>query len=346
RAAGDRATEASALCTLAASEALTHPITSLGLIDEAAAVARSAGNVLVAFASSMPAPEPDVQALAPQVLARAHHNGIAYSFNCESARRRYVRTEQASTFVMRYGYERTTIASFRAQSALLAGDWPATGSFEVSGDPETDLFAASVQMLETVVSAARTGPTDAHVATASRLTRLPIARSAPQWVVPWLGSEALLLFSVGRRAESEERTREMLTFVDRLALPDLSLTALGRGLNIPAILLLLMGHRERLERMAAALEGTEGYGGDRDRLLAFVAALRGDDDAAHRHFVAAGGPYRDRGLLFTRVLDLWALGVMRPLGANWSGEIAEARDVLRRADAAWLAGRLVTPARA
>lgn len=132
----------------------------------------------------------------------------------------------------------------------------------------------------------------------------------------------------------------MLAFVDRVALPDLSLTALGRGLNIPAILLLLTGDRERLLRMAAALEQTDGYGGDRDRLLAFAASFAGDDALAQRHFASAGPPYRERGLAFTRVLDLWALGHTRPLAPEWSAELAEARDVLRRAEAGWLAGML------
>lgn len=341
RAAGDRATEASALCTMAASESLTRPIAGLALIDEAAAVARSAGSTALTLLRVGKVPEPDVEALAPQVLARAHHNGIAYSFNGETARRRFVRLEQASTFVTRYGYERTTIASFRALSALLAGEWPASGSFGVPGDPETDLFAASVRMIETVVAAARSGPTDPLIEGAKRLTRLPISRNAPQWVVPWLSCEALLLSWARRPDEAAERIAEMLTFVDRVALPDLSLTALGRGLNVPGVVLLLAGDRERLLRMAAALEPTEGYGGDRDRLLAFAASVAGDDALAHRHFAAAGPPYRERGLAFTRALDLWALGERRPLDQKWNAELDEAREVLRRADAGWLAGMLV-----
>ncbi|HEV2012094.1 MAG TPA: AAA family ATPase [Candidatus Limnocylindria bacterium] len=342
RAAGDRATEASALCTMAASESLTRPITGLALIDEAAAVARSAGNITFTLSRVGKLPEPDVEALAPQVLARAHHNGIAYSFNGETVRRRFVRFEQAVSFVKRYGYERTTIASFRALDALLAGDWPANGSFAVPGDPESDLFAASVRMLEGLVAAARSGPTEALIEGATRLTRLPISRNAPQWVVPWLSCEALLLFWAGRPDEAGERTAEMLAFADRVALPDLSLTALGRGLNIPASLLLLTGDRERLLRMAAALEQTDGYGGDRDRLLAFAASLVGDDALAHRHFVSAGPAYRERGLAFTRALDVWALGATRPLSQEWSAEIDEANDVLRRADAGWLAEMLRT----
>ena len=344
RAAGDRATEASALCTMAASESLTRPVTGLALIDEAASVARSAGNIILTLTGGG-FPEPDVEALAPQVLARAHHNGIAYSFNGETARKRYIRSEQASTFVKRYGYERTTIASFRALTAVLAGDWPASGSFDAPGDPETDFFAASVRMLETLIAAARSGPSDALIDALKRQTRLPMSRNAPQWVVPWLSGEALLLSWAGRAAEARERTAEMLAFVDRVALPDLSLTALGRGLNLPAILLLLSGDRVRLLRMAVALEQTEGYGGDRDRLLAFAAALAGDDALALRHFASAGASYRERGLAFTRTLDLWALGDARPLGQEWTAELDEARDVLHRADARWLAGRLVGPAR-
>jgi class 3 adenylate cyclase/tetratricopeptide (TPR) repeat protein len=340
RAAGDRATEASALCTMAASESLTRPVTGLALIDEAASVARSAGNIILTLTGTGSFPEPDVESLAPQVLARAHHNGIAYSFNGETARKRYIRSEQASTFVKRYGYERTTIASFRALSALLAGDWPASGSFDAPGDPETDLFAASVRMLEALIGAARSGPTDALVDAVKRQTRLPLSRNAPQWVVPWVSGEALLLWWAGRIDEARERTADLLAFADLVALPELSLTALGRGLNLPSILLLLTGDRERLLRMAAALEGTEGYGGDRDRLLAFAAALGGDDPTAHRHFAAAGPPYRERGLAFTRALDVWAIGRARPLGDEWSAGLLEAREILRLADAGWLAGAL------
>lgn len=345
RAVGDGATEASALCSLAAARSLQQPIAGLALIDEAAAVVRNvASSSFVGRSRTRSSAE--VEALAPQVLARAHHSGIAHSFNSETGRQRFVRFEQASSFVKRYGYERTTIASFRAFDRLISGDWPAGGSFEVPGDPDTDVFAAWAQLLEMIVAAARTGPTEAHLESASSLARRASRQNEPQWAISWSSYDCLLHAWAGRADELRARATTMLEVAGRASAPELSLVALGRGFNTPVVALALTGQRGRLSDVAQALEGVEGYGGDRDQVLSFVSALDGDDALAHDRFVSATHAYQQRGLTFTSAVDLWALGQIRPLGDRWGADVAKATEVLEHAEARWLVAALRSAATA
>ncbi|MEK7863758.1 MAG: hypothetical protein AAB295_10915, partial [Chloroflexota bacterium] len=340
RAVNDGATEASALCSLAAAESLHRPIAGLALIDEAAAVVRnvvSSGLVVGRPAARL---SPEVEALAPQVLARAHHSGIAYSFNSESARRRFVRFEQAGSFVKRYGYERTTVASFRAFDRFITGDWPAGGSFEVPGDPDADVCVAWAQLLEVIVAAARTGPTDALLESASSLARRASRQNESQWAVSWLSYDCLLHAWAGRTDVVRERGAAMLEIADRSSAPELSLVALGRGFNTPVVALALRGQRARLMDVAQALEGVEGYGGDRDRVLSFASALDGDDAAAHQRSASATAAFEQRGLAFTSAVDLWALGQIAPLGERWLGDVTKARELLEQIGAHWLSAAL------
>jgi len=316
RTVGDGETAASALTALAACAALERPAAALALAEEAADEARTTKT--------------------PPVLARAVYDACCYSFHVETGRLRYVRLERAFGVVRTYGYVRPQIEFLRAWHCLLGGDWPANGSFEIAGDPDDDMYVASIRSVEDIISCARGGPTPETIAKITALAGRAVGQNDPEFGVLLLAHEAVLLALAGRDEEVKERTRTLQTTAARAAAPDLSFTALGRGSNAPAIALALCGARDRLQRIAGSLGEAEGYLGDKLMVEAFLARMRDDDGASHDAYVAAAPMFRERGLHFTNAIDLWGLARIAPLGDTWRESITQVSVSLERMHATWL----------
>lgn len=318
RSSGARAIAANALITIAGCESVRSPVSALSLIDEAAALARGA--------------------TAAEALARAHMDGIAFSFQAEPERRRFVRLERAAEFGKRYGYGAREVAAFRAFHHFASGHWPADGRFGVADDFEGDMHTAWVRLLEALVECGRKGPTQAALAPVSGIVARAIQQDEPQWTVQWLSYAALAYAWAGDRDAFRSSVEGMLAAAGRTADPARSLTLLARGFTSPAAVLLLAGERDRLEEMAGALVEVDGHAGERDLLLAFVAWL--DGAPADAPFAAAIGALGQRGLELSTAVATWALASVRPDARLPDGAIAAADHTLRMANATWLAGGL------
>src|SRR5437867_763098 len=320
---GDYGIEASALTTIATCISSERPKEALDSLDQAAAKARRAG--------------------AAEVMARVHTNGIVTSFAAELERPRFVRIERAIAFSERYRYGRELLGSYRAFHRFSGLDWPAEG-FGVAGGWETNLFVAWVRFLEELVTASRAGPTAASIAQSSALTAFALRQDDPPWAVPWLAYEGLLLAWAQDLPEVRIRVDQFVRMARRLDKPDLELTVLPRGDNLPAALLCLAGDRERLVAMTEALADLDGYAGARDMLQAFISALDGDQRQVSASLAAAVPALEQRGLRFTIAVDLWAIATRTQLDAR-SDLFRRVDEWLERAGAAWLRSDLLRLAR-
>lgn len=321
RSSGARAIAANALITIASCEAHRSPVTALALIDEAAAIARGAA--------------------AAEVLARAHMNGIATSFQAEPERRRFIRLERATEFARRYGYGAREIAAFRAFHEFSAGRWPAGGLFDVAGDAEADLYVAWVRLLEALMDCARQGPTEAALARVSGIAARAVRQDEPQFALPWISHAALAQSWAGRPDEMRTSMAVMLSFADRTADPARSLTLLCRGFPWAATVLLLARERERLEAMARAFGDPDGHEGERELVEAFLLWLAGQPVDAP--LGAAAAALEQRGFGMAVAFAIAAMRAIRPEAALPEGMVSRARDILRDAQATWLEATLATP---
>ena len=314
-ASGTRAIAASALITIASCEAERSPRSAIALVDEAAAVARGAR--------------------VADVLARAHANGIVYSFAVETERRRFVRLERASEFGRRYGYGTNQVAAFRAFHDFASGAWPPDGTFGVPGNDGADIYVAWVRLLEVFVGAASDGPTADRVAAVHELVALAARQDEPQWIVPWLSLAAVVQTWAGATADFQQSVAQMLAFAGRTQSPDRSLTLLCRGLPSAAIVLLLAGDRGRLLGMRDALAHLDGHAGEPELIDAFVRAL--DGAAVEPALLEASAAFAERGLGVATALAVWALKRARPDCRLPGSVVTAAAETLRDARATWLA---------
>lgn len=315
---GARATAASALLTIASCESERSARSALELADQAAAVARGAR--------------------AAEVLARAHANGITYSFEVEPQRRRFIRIERAAEFGRRYGYGTTQFAAFRAFHDFASGEWPPDGMFSVLGDARIDIYVAWVRLLELFVGAARGGPTPAGAAMMRELVERAVRQDEPQWAVPWLSSAALVQTWAGATTEVRETADRMLAFAARTVSPERSLTLLCRGLPTAAVVLFLAGERGHLEGMRDVLADVDGHAGEADLLDGFLRALDGQPAAAA--LLAANASFAERGLGLGTVLAVWALRRARPDCLIPEPVATAAANTVRVAQATWLGSSL------
>lgn len=318
KASGARAIAASALISVASCESFNSPRAALALVDEAAAIARGAR--------------------AAEVLARAHANGIVYSFQVESERPRFIRIQRAAEFGRRYGYGTTQFAAYRAFHDFAAGHWPPDGTFGVPGDPDADIYVAWVRLLEILIGSARSGPTAERLANVCKLAERAVRQDEPQWAVPWLSYAALVQNWASAPDDFRETTGQMLAFAGRTLSPERSLTLLCRGFASSAVVLLLAGERQRLAGMMDALADLDGHAGEPEVLDAFVRSL--DGRSADEPLLAAATHFAERGVTFATALAVCALGRARP-GVRLPDQVqAAATETLRNAEATWLASDL------
>jgi len=316
RSSGARAIAANALITIAGCESVRSPASALALIDEAAAIARGA--------------------TAAEALARAHVNGIAFSFQAEPERRRFVRLERAAEFGRRYGYGAREFAAFRAFHQFASGQWPSSGRFDLAGD-DADVYVAWVRLLEALIECARHGPTETSLARVSGIVARAVRQDEPQWALPWLSYAALAQAWAERHDEMRASTEAMLLVAERTADPDLSLTLLCGGFPSAAIVLLLARDRVRLASMARQLVDLEGHAGERELLEAFLQWL--DGDSVDVPLGVATAALKQRGLDMAVAFALRAMHAVRPEATLQRDLSSSAQEILRNAQAAWLAGR-------
>lgn len=324
RSSGARAIAANALITIASCDTLHSPVSALALIDEAAAIARAA--------------------VAAEVLARAHVNGIVSSFQAEPERRRFVRLERAAEFSRRYGHGAREIAVLRAFHEFSAGQWPAAGLFAVAGDAEADLYVAWVRLIEALMDCARQGPTDTALARVSAIAARAVRQDEPQWALPWLSYAALAQSWAGREDDMRSSIAAMLSFADRTADPGRSLTLLCRGFPSAAIVLLVVRDRGRLEQMARGFGelDADAHAGERELVEAFLLWLGGEP--ADGPLGAAAAALEQRGFSLAVAFAVHAMRGVRPEAELPDGPLARARETLRTAQATWLEATLSTPA--
>lgn len=318
KAGGARATAASALLTLARCESVRSPAAALLLVDEAAAIARGA--------------------TAAEVLARAHAGGIAYSFQVEPARRRFIRIERALEVSRRYGHGASWFAAYRALHHFASGEWPGPGGHGAAGDSGGDLYLAWVTLLESLVSCAREGPSDKVLSRIDTLAGRPVVREEPQWGIPWLSAAALAQTWAGRTGDASVSVRLMVEVAQKTELPARSLSLLSRGLTLSSIVLLLARERDQLDAMARALADVEGHAGERELLEAFVLWL--DGAAIEAPLRAASVALAQRGLDLSTALAVWALARLRPDAELPEDVRTAAEETLRKAQATWLLNEL------
>ncbi|HEY8655955.1 MAG TPA: AAA family ATPase [Candidatus Limnocylindria bacterium] len=317
KATGARSIAAAALLTLAACESIGSPRTALQLCDEAAAVARGAR--------------------AAETLARAHADGIAYSFQVENERPRFIRIERAAEFGRRYGYGASQFAGYRAFQLFASGRWPADGSFGVAGDADADVYVSWVRLLEAVIACARLGPTAERRSALRRLVDRAARQDEPQWAVPWLSYAALVEGWADAQDDVRATADQMTSFASRAASPERSLTLLCRGLPSAAIALFLGSDRERLAAMAAALVDFDGHAGERELLEALGRTI--DGTAAEGPFAVAAVHLGERGLALATAFAAEAVAAIRPKADLPDAVRAAAAATLAEAGATWLAGR-------
>lgn len=317
KATGARSIAAAALLTVAACESIRSPRTALGLADEAAAVARGAR--------------------AAETLARAHADGIAYSFQVETERRRFIRIERAAEFGRRYGHGASQFAGYRAFHQFASGSWPADGTFGVAGDADADIHVAWVRLLEAVIACARLGPSAERRAAVRRLVERAVRQDEPQWAVPWLSYAALVDGWADAPADLRATTDELVSFAARTSWPERSLTLLCRGLPSAAVALFLRTDRDRLTAMAAALEDFEGHAGERELLEAFGRAVDGASVAGS--LADAATRLGERGLALATAFAAEALKASRPEADVPDDVRAAAAATLAGAEATWLGAR-------
>lgn len=315
---GARATAASALITIASCESERSARSALQLADQAAAVARGAR--------------------AAEVLARAHASGIAYSFEDESQRRRFIRLERAAEFGRRYGYGTSQFAAFHAFHDFASGAWPPDGRFGVVGDARIDIYVAWVRLLELFVAAARNGPTPDGTARMRELVDRAVRQDEPQWAVPWLSFAALVQTWAGEPTEFRETADRMVAFAGRTVSPARSLTLLCRGLPSAAVTLFLAGERDQLAGMRAALADVDGHAGEGDLLEALLRAF--DGEPAGTALLQANASLAERGLGLGTVLAVWALRRARPDLLIPEPVATATLNTLRVAQATWLGASL------
>ena len=320
RSSGARAIAANALITLAGCEAVRSPVSALALIDEAAAIARGA--------------------TAAEALARAHVNGIAFSFQAEPERRRFVRLERAAEFGQRYGHGAREFAAFRAFHEFASGRWPSSGRFEPAGEASGVMFVAWVRLLEVLIECAREGPAEGSLAKVRGIVGRAV-ENEPHWALPWLSYSALTHFWAGRHEEADSAMEAMLSTAARTAEATRSLTLLCRGFPSAAIVLLLARDRERLDEMGRALAEIEGHAGEQQLLEAFVLWL--DGDAVDVPLSAAADALGQRGFDMATAFALAAMRAVRPDTALPDELNSRATEILRNAQAAWLGAELATP---
>jgi class 3 adenylate cyclase/tetratricopeptide (TPR) repeat protein len=314
-ATGARAIAAVALLTVASCESVRSPRAALALVDEAAAIARGAR--------------------AAEALARAHANGIDYSFQVETERRRFIRIERAAEFGRRYGYGASQFTADRAFHDFASGNWPPDGIFEVTGDPDTDIYVAWVRLLEELIACARSGPTTERLAKLRHLVERAIRQDEPQWAVPWLSYAALVEGWTSAWDDLRATTDQMLSFADRTSSPERSLSLLCRGLPSAAIVLLLRKDPQELVAMLGALADVDGHAGERELLDAFVRSLEGSSGAGS--LLTATTHFAERGLGLATALAAWALMTARP-DVSLPVEVrTAAAATLQKAGATWLA---------
>jgi class 3 adenylate cyclase len=314
-ATGARAIAAVALLTVASCESVRSPRSALELVDEAAAIARGAR--------------------AADVLARAHANGVDYSFQVETERRRFIRIERAAEFGRRYGYGTSQFTADRAFHNFVAGNWPPDGVFAVTGDPDVDIYVAWVRLLEELIACARSGPTTERRARVRHLVERAIRQDEPQWAVPWLSYAALVEGWASAWDDFRSTADQMLSFAGRTSSPDRSLSLLCRGLPSAAIVLLLRKDRQTLAAMLGALADVEGHAGERELLDAFERSLGGASEAGS--LLTASTHLAERGFGIATALAAWALVTTRP-DASLPVEVrTAAATTLQKAGATWLA---------
>lgn len=321
RASGERAIAANALITIASCEAHRSPVTSLALIDEAAAIARGA--------------------TAAEVLARAHMNGIVTSFQAEPERRRFIRLERAAEFSKRYGHGAREIAAFRAFHEFSAGRWPPGGRFDVAGDADADLYVAWVRLLEALMDCARRGPTEAALGRVNGIAARAVRQDEPQFALPWTSHAALAQSWAGRQEDMRSSIAVMLSFADRTVDPGRSFTLLCRGFPWASIVLLLARERGRLEQMARGFGDLDAHAGERELVEAFVLWL--DGGPVDTPLSAAAAALEQRGFRLAVAFAIAAMRAVRPEAELPDGVLARARETLRKAQADWLEATLATP---
>jgi hypothetical protein len=300
---------------VASCESVRSPRAALALVDEAAAIARGAR--------------------AAEALARAHANGIDYSFQVETERRRFIRIERAAEFGRRYGYGASQFTADRAFHDFASGNWPPDGIFEVTGDPDTDIYVAWVRLLEELIACARSGPTTERLAKLRHLVERAIRQDEPQWAVPWLSYAALVEGWTSAWDDLRATTDQMLSFADRTSSPERSLSLLCRGLPSAAIVLLLRKDPQELVAMLGALADVDGHAGERELLDAFVRSLEGSSGAGS--LLTATTHFAERGLGLATALAAWALMTARP-DVSLPVEVrTAAAATLQKAGATWLA---------
>jgi tetratricopeptide (TPR) repeat protein len=320
-ATGARAIAAVALLTVASCESVRSPRSALELVDEAAAIARGAR--------------------AAEALARAHANGIDYSFQVETERRRFIRIERAAEFGRRYGYGTSQFSADRAFHNFASGNWPPDGMFAVTGDPDADIYVAWVRLLEELIACARSGPTTERLARLRHLVERAIRQDEPQWAVPWLSYAALVEGWAGAWDDLRATTDRMLSFAGRTSSPERSLSLLCRGLPSAAIVLLLRKNRQKLAAMLGALADVEGHAGERELLDAFERSLGGASGTGS--LLTASTDFAERGLGLATALAAWALMTTRP-DASLPVELSTAAAAtLQKAGATWLAHSVSNP---
>lgn len=315
RSVGARATVANALITAAACEAVRSPSAALALVDEAAAVARGAH--------------------AAEALARAHADGIAYSFQVETERRRFVRIERAMEFGRRYGYAGRQFTAYQAFHAFVAGEWPPIAELEPVDDPDAgDLYTLWRRSFHALIGCARRGPNDDRVGAIDAFVTRAVHHGEPQWAIPALSYAALAANWAGHGQDLRHAIDSMLAIAGGTGTALRSLTVFNHGYPASSVALFLAGERDRLGQMFAALADFDGNAGERELIGVLIASL--DGAPIEPAMTMAADTLGRRGLAFGSALAAWALATREPRTALPSNVEALAAGTLRRAGATWL----------
>ena len=200
------------------------------------------------------------------------------------------------------------------------------------------MFVARVRLLEALLDCARHGPSEVLLARVGGIVSRAVRQDEPQWAVPWLSGAALAQAWAGHDDQMRASVAAMLSMADRAADPDLSLTLLCGGFPSAATVLLLARDRERLGRMALRLEGLDAHAGERELLEAFGLWLDGHPPDAP--LGVAMEALRGRGIELAVPFAAWAMRAVRPEAALPEPLRSAAQEVLRKAEAPWLAAQL------
>jgi hypothetical protein len=207
--------------------------------------------------------------------------------------------------------------------------------FAVTGDPDADIYLASVRLLEELMACARRGPTTERLGKVRQLVERAVRQDEPQWAVPWLSYAALFEGWASAWDDLRATTDQMLSFAGRTSSPERSLSLLCRGLPSAAIVLLLRRDRREIAAMLGALADVDGHAGERELLDAFERSLGGASGAGS--LLTASTHFAERGFGLATALAAWALMTTRP-DAPLPVEVrTAAAATLQKAGATWLA---------